>query len=89
MANLTNNTDRKIVQSLLRRDQCTFRDIAKPMDKAPSTVSWHLSKLRNANIIMSARYDNRPSVYKLKDKKLVSEIFSKYESRVCKRDSMI
>ena len=76
VANLTNNIDRKIVQFLLKQEKCTFRDIVAPTNKAPSTVSWHLSRLRNANIIVSVRYNNGHSIYKLKNKRLVSEIFS-------------
>ena len=76
IANLTNNIDRKIVQFLLKQEKCTFRDIVTPIHKAPSTVSWHLSRLRDANIIMSVRYNNEHSIYKLKNKRLVSEIFS-------------
>jgi len=76
VANLTNNIDRKIVQFLLKQEKCTFRDIVTPTNKAPSTVSWHLSRLRDANIIMSVRYNNGRSIYKLKNKRLVFEIFS-------------
>jgi predicted transcriptional regulator len=58
IANLANNIDRKIVKFLLNQEKCTFRDIMTPIHKAPSTVSWHLSRLRDANIIMSGRYNN-------------------------------
>jgi predicted transcriptional regulator len=67
IANLTSNIDRKIVQFLLKQEKCTFRDIVTPMHKAPSTVSWHLSRLRDANIIMSVRYNNGRSIYKTKE----------------------
>jgi predicted transcriptional regulator len=43
MANLANNTDRRIVQFLLEQQgQFTFNDIIKHTEKAPSTISWHL-----------------------------------------------
>jgi DeoR/GlpR family transcriptional regulator of sugar metabolism len=36
---------------LLERGQSTFKDIVNFIDRAPSTISWHLSKLENAELI--------------------------------------
>ena len=79
IANLRSNTERRIVQFLLEQQgQSTFNDIIKHTDKAPSTISWHLKKLKNAKIITSIRRDNRPSIYKIRNKQNVAEIVSKY-----------
>ena len=81
IANLRSNTERRIVQFLLEQQegQPTFNDIIKHTKKAPSTISWHLKKLKNAKIIISIRQDtNRPSIYKIRDKQDVAKIVSKY-----------
>ena len=78
MANLTNETDMKIVMNLLAQGESSFTDITKHINKSPSTVSWHISRLRNANIVTSMHYNNRLSTYKLKDKKFMSELVHKY-----------
>jgi predicted transcriptional regulator len=62
IANLTNNIDRKIVQSLLKQEKYTFRDIVTPIHKSPSTVSWYLS----------VRYNNGHGICNLKNKLLSS-----------------
>jgi predicted transcriptional regulator len=80
IANLRSNTERRIVQFLLEQQQGqpTFNDIIKHIHKAPSTISWHIKKLKNAKIVISIRHDNRPSLYKLRNKQNVAKIFSKY-----------
>ncbi|HZA61587.1 MAG TPA: ArsR family transcriptional regulator [Nitrososphaeraceae archaeon] len=45
--NLRNNIDRRIVQYLLDQGQSTFYDIVNHSKRAPSTISWHLNRLKN------------------------------------------
>jgi predicted transcriptional regulator len=80
IANLRSNTERRIVQFLLEQQgQSTFNDIIKHTEKAQSTISWHIKKLKNAKIIISIRqYNNRPSIYRIRDKQNVAKIVSKY-----------
>ena len=69
---------RQIVHFILESDMCTFSEIVNHVQKAPSTVSSHLKRLREANII-SVRYGEY-QLYKLSDKELVAEVLSKYKA---------
>ena len=78
ISNLRNNTEKRIVQFLLEQGQSTFNDIVKYTDRAPSTISWHLNKLKNAELITSNNHHGRPRPYKIRNKKSVAKIISKY-----------
>jgi predicted transcriptional regulator len=67
---------RQILSFMLQNDMCTFNEIVEHTAKAPSTVSSHLKKLREANLI-SIRYGEY-QLYSLVDKELVAEVLSKY-----------
>jgi predicted transcriptional regulator len=69
---------RQIVLFILERDMCTFNEIVDCVKKAPSTVSSHLKRLKEANII-SVRYGEY-QLYKLADKELIAEVLSKYRA---------
>lgn len=69
---------RLIVLFILENDMCTFNEIVEHVRKAPSTVSSHLKRLREANII-SVRYGEY-QLYKLTDKELVADVLSKYKA---------
>jgi predicted transcriptional regulator len=71
ITNLTNNINRKIVQFLLKQEKYTLR-YCDTIHKAPSTMSWYLSRSREANIVMSVRCNNGRSICKLKNKVLSS-----------------
>ena len=78
ISNLRNNTEKRIVQFLLEQGQSTFNDIVKYTDRAPSTISWHLNKPKNAELITSNNHHGRPRPYKIRNKKSVAKIISKY-----------
>jgi predicted transcriptional regulator len=78
ISNLRNNTEKRIVQFLLEQGQSTFNDIVNYTDRAPSTISWHLNKLKNAELIISNNHYGRPRPYKIRNKKSVAKIISKY-----------
>jgi DNA-binding transcriptional ArsR family regulator len=69
---------RQIVLFILDHDLCTFNEIVDHTKKAPSTVSTHLKRLKEAGII-SIRYGEY-QLYKLADKDLVAEVLSKYRA---------
>jgi len=69
---------RQIVLFILERDMCTFNEIVDYVKKAPSTVSSHLKRLKEANMI-SVRYGEY-HLYKLADKELIAEVLSKYRA---------
>jgi predicted transcriptional regulator len=75
--NLRNNIDRRIVQYLLEQDHSTFYDIVSHSKRAPSTVSWHLNRLRNGKLITSTSRNGKPHAYKIVNKNTVARILSK------------
>lgn len=69
---------RQIVLFILDHDLCTFGEIVNHTKKAPSTVSSHLKRLKEAGII-SIRYGEY-QLYRLAEKDLVAEVLSKYRA---------
>ncbi len=58
---------REIVQLLLHKDQCYFKDIVQYTKRVPSTVSHHLSRLKKGGVIEKSKNGNH-STYRLKNK---------------------
>jgi predicted transcriptional regulator len=79
--NLRNNIDRRIVQYLLGQGQSTFYDIVNHSKRAPSTVSWHLIRLKKGKVVTSVSYNGKPQVYKIINKNAVAKIVSKYTGK--------
>ncbi|HKI06951.1 MAG TPA: winged helix-turn-helix domain-containing protein [Nitrososphaeraceae archaeon] len=71
--NLRNNIDRRIVQYLLDQGQSTFYDIVNHSKRAPSTISWHLTRLKNGKVVTSASHNGKPQVYKIINKNAVAK----------------
>lgn len=80
--NLRNNIDRKIVQYLLDQGQSTFYDIVNHSIRAPSTVSWHLSRLKNRKLIISISHHDELQAYKIINKKTVAKMLSKHKKNL-------
>lgn len=59
-------TDRKIVLFLLQHNFRKFMDIQRKVKKAFSTVSWHLSRLKQAGIVSISNHG-----YRLKNRTIV------------------
>ena len=73
-------TTRKIILYMLESEPCLFNDIMNHVKKVPSTVSWHLSKLKDANIINVRPYNER-YCYVIKINKLIlKKLLNKYKS---------
>jgi predicted transcriptional regulator len=68
---------REILLFILEHDMCTFNEIADHMGKAPSTVSSHLKRLKEARII-SVRHGEYHQLYCIVEKDLLAEVLSKY-----------
>jgi predicted transcriptional regulator len=78
---LRQNTTRKIISYILEFGPCGFNDIVTYTKKVPSTVSWHLSRLKDANII-NVRKQNDLNYYEIKtDKFILQNLLNKYQSR--------
>jgi len=69
---------RQIMLFLIERDLCTFNEIVDHMQKAPSTVSLHLRRLREGGMI-SIRYGEY-QLYSLTNKDIVCEVLAKYKA---------
>lgn len=77
---LRQSTTRKIIIYLLESGPCRFNDIVSYTKKVPSTVSWHLSKLKDANIIKMGKKDEL-NFYQIKINKIkLQKLLNKYKN---------
>ena len=77
---LRQNTTRTIIIYMLESGPCGFNDIVAFTKKVPSTISWHLSRLKDANII-NVRKQNELNFYEIKiDKIILQKLLNKYQS---------
>lgn len=74
---------RQIVLFMLDHELCTFGEIVDHTKKAPSTVSSHLKRLKEAGIV-SVRYGEY-QLYRLAEKYQVAEVLSKYRASFADR----
>jgi DNA-binding transcriptional ArsR family regulator len=66
---------------ILEHDSCTFNEIIEYTKKAPSTISWHLKRLKDAGII-SVLYNTsrcQQRLYKVRDFESLANVLSKYK----------
>jgi predicted transcriptional regulator len=70
---------RQIVLFILEHDMSTFNEIVNHTGKAPSTVSSHLKRLKEAGIV-SVRHGEYHHLYRLVEGELVAEVLSKYKA---------
>jgi DNA-binding transcriptional ArsR family regulator len=68
---------RQILLFILEHDMCTFNEIVDHTRKAPSTVSSHLKRLREAGIVL-IRHGEYHQLYRVVERDLVAELLSKY-----------
>jgi predicted transcriptional regulator len=68
---------RHILIHLIENDYDNHENIVKHLGLSPSTVSWHLKKLVNSNIV-SKEVDGRKSFYHINNVNLIKEILVKY-----------
>lgn len=64
---------RSIVFFVIDNDLCTFNEIVDHVGKAPSTISWHIKKLREAGILHMIHGNDR-LLYSITDKAIVNRI---------------
>jgi predicted transcriptional regulator len=76
---LRQNTTRKIIIYILENGPSGFNDIVNHTKKVPSTVSWHLTRLKDANII-KVRKQNELNYYEIKiDEFSLQNLLYKYK----------
>jgi predicted transcriptional regulator len=70
---------RQIVLFILENDLCTFDEVVEYTKKAPSTISWHLKRLKEAGII-SVQHEQY-HLYHVINREMVAEVLRKYKQR--------
>ena len=66
---------------ILENGSCGFNDIIIHTKKVPSTISWHMARLKAANII-KVRKQNESTYYEIgMDILVLQDLLSKYKSR--------
>lgn len=74
---IRNRVARQIVSFILEHDSCTFGEIVEYIQKAPSTVSWHLKRISEAGII-SVSYGQDYQLYSITNSHVINEVLRKY-----------
>ena len=78
---MRNEPSSRIILYLLEHRSCSFNEIVEYTDKAPSTISWHLKRLKDAGVV-SLRYYKQHQVYELTNSEVVAETLYKYKDRI-------
>ena len=69
---------RNIIIFILQNEYCTFNEIVEHVEKAPSTISWHIKRLKDVGILRVV-YGNDHLLYSLTDKVKVDKVLLKYK----------
>jgi predicted transcriptional regulator len=78
-----NDIVRHIIIFVLEHELCTFDEIVECTKKAPSTMSWHLKRLKDAGII--SIYYRKYQLYKVTNRGIVAEVLYKYKESFADR----
>jgi predicted transcriptional regulator len=83
ISHIRNVISRKILLLMIDRGSCTLSEIAVLTYKAPSTISWYLQRLLDANIIKKKSTSSdgvyyKSRFYEVVNKILVLDMLSKY-----------
>ena len=77
---LRQETSRKIIMYILEKGTCGFNDIIIHTRKVPSTISWHMARLKAANIV-KIRKQYEFNYYEIgMDKLILQDLLFKYKS---------
>jgi predicted transcriptional regulator len=71
-------TDRHILLLLLENETNTNEELSEILNLSPSTISWHIKKLIETNIL-SVKAEGRKVFYSVNNQELVSGILIKYK----------
>ena len=76
---LRRKTTKEIIIYILKNSTCSFHDLVKYLKKSPSTVSWHLNRLKEAGIII-VKKKNAVNIYLLAiDPQSLQELLDRYK----------
>ncbi len=84
LGHLKIKTSRQILMFLHAKKKCTFGEIVSHIGKAPSTTSWNLKRLDEANIIRR-RKTNEGSEFLLRNPKLIEKLIQKTNNSLLDR----
>lgn len=69
---------RRILAHILTDGPLSTTELSDRIDKAPSTVSWHLSNLAEADLVTKER-EGRSVVYDVRDSKRIKYLYTVYQ----------
>ena len=69
---------RSIVFFVLKNEFCTFNEIVDHIEKAPSTISWYIKRLKEAGILSTNNGSDR-YLYSIVDREMVDRILLEYK----------
>jgi predicted transcriptional regulator len=78
-----NDIVKQIIVFILEHELCTFDEIVERIKKSPSTMSWHLKRLKDAGII--SVYYGKYQLYKVTNREIVAEVLYKYKESFAAR----
>jgi predicted transcriptional regulator len=70
------NTTKQIIELLYNKKNCSFSDISSYINRAPSTTSWNLKRLLDAEVISKTK-GNESSGYSLQNPALAGKLIEK------------
>ena len=79
IGHIRNNATRQIILFILDHNLCTFSEIIEYTKKAPSTISWHLKRLKDSGIISVFYNTGHHQLYTVRDFESITSILSKYK----------
>ena len=69
---------RSIVFFVLKSEFCTFNEIVDHIEKAPSTIFWHIKRLKEVGILSTNNGSDR-YLYSITDREMVNRILREYK----------
>ena len=81
---LRSKVTRNIMIFVLQNEFCTFNEIVDHVGKAPSTISWHIKRLKQAGLLRVI-YGSDSLLYSVTEKDLVDKVLSKYKEMFTER----
>ena len=79
MSILNLESPRRIILYLLAKEPCNHREIAQGIGLSSPTVSFHMKRLAELDII-SIKYNGKFSIYSIKNKEMLVPLLGKYSS---------
>lgn len=74
---IRHDVTRQILSFILDHDMCTFSEIVEHTKNFPSTISSHLKRLKEAQII-HVHYRERHQMYRIVNRETVIDVLAKY-----------